>query len=80
MRVLSMVPRRPVTLALSPQAGRGDDRRFGFFPSKLLAVEESRHESLLPARGEKVPDRPDEGLNPPSSARVKGGAIHVPHP
>ena len=37
----------PLTLALSPRAGRGDDRGCRL--------------SLLPACGEKVADRPDEG-------------------
>ena len=53
---------RPLTLALSPQAGRGDDRAFG----RSLGLKRSWDDrasriSLLPACGEKVPDRADEG-------------------
>ena len=44
--------RLPLTLALSPQAGRGDDRGRRLF--------------LLPVYGEKVPDRADEGHQPAS--------------
>jgi len=47
----------PLTLTRSPQAGRGD------LPHERSLVEESvAAYSLLPARGEKVAGRPDEGL------------------
>ena len=46
----------PPTLALSPLAGRGDDR--------------VRRLSLLPAGGEKVADRPDEGQACLSMAKI----------
>ena len=47
----------PLTLALSPQAGRGDDG--------ICRI------SLLPVYGEKVPDRADEGLRATSIALVR---------
>ena len=46
--MIDMFAALPLTLALSPQAGRGDDG-----VCRL---------SLLPVYGEKVPDRADEGL------------------
>jgi hypothetical protein len=55
----------PLTLTLSPQAGRGDDR--------------DRRLSLLPVYGEKVADRPDEGPVSSRLAPSFSGEAHAPH-
>lgn len=52
-------------LTLSPQAGRGNDRAFGWrlFPKSSWDDGASRA-ALLPARGKKVPDKADEERSP----------------
>ncbi len=55
----------PLTLALSPQAGRGD---YGV-----------RRLFLRPVYGEKVADRPDEGPVSSRTASSFSGEAHAPH-
>jgi hypothetical protein len=56
--------RLPLTLALSPLAGRGDNR--------------GCRTVLRPVYGEKVADRPDEGLVSSRIASSFSGETHAP--
>ena len=82
MIFVSIARGRPLTLALSPQAGRGNQNHSvgEAAPSPKRVRQENWPQLLLPVCGEKVADRPDEGPNPPSSNVFPGGTIHVPHP
>jgi hypothetical protein len=68
----------PLTLTLPPQAGRGDDRAFGGYPLKPLIAGEDLRGHLLPARGEKVPDRADEGPLPAANEPQRGACGEHP--
>jgi hypothetical protein len=60
----------PLTLTLSPHAGRGDVARLGRGGSRICPS--PRWD------GEKVPGRADEGQKPSSKIKSTEGAIHVP--